>query len=373
MSPAHSATGSDTTPLDPGLSCGRLLNELPTGVINLGAEYVGSTLPHDALVDLLTAPLRLDEAWPEPAEPYAIEHGWLHIEVTDDDRSTFEAVAEQFRTLDTERFAEACQELRLPVCPYRPLTPAPFATAPATPTAEPPVEPALCSPIRNGLGLDKTALDGSLVIDLSTHWAGPLSTKLLAEAGATVIKLDPDCRPDGFRARPDLYQHLNGDKQIIDLDLRRDADRDRFQALLAEADLLVESFSRRVMANLGYGSAELAARFPHLATLSIKAFPLDSPERDWLAFGPGVHAASGLGLIPDRTPDLPQPRPAPVAYPDFLTGLAGFAAGSRLIAADAADRTGPGPTRAAEVTLAGSIAPLIRTAAQQHHTDGRLR
>lgn len=332
----------------------KLPDGVPVGVIELAADYLldvgrytDRPVPSTAaLVDLLTAPLRLDRDWPEPATPFEVADGWVHVEVTDDDRPTFDAVAEQWRMLDPERFAAACQELRLPVCPYR---------SPAVAKAQQPPGPASDGPqLKAPRQLaSPRPLEDAVVIDLSTHWAGPLSTKLLAEAGATVIKVDPDCRPDGFRQRHDLYEHLNRAKQIIDLDLRQSADRDRFESLLADADLLVESFSRRVMSNLGYSNDQLAARFPELATVAIRAFPHGSAEENWVAFGPGAHAASGLGWTAES-----RPQTAPVAYPDFLTGIATFAASVRLIA------TPPGQLeqsndRSAEMSLAGSIAPLL--------------
>ncbi|MGH1488358.1 MAG: CoA transferase, partial [Acidimicrobiales bacterium] len=231
----------------------------------------------DWLSDLLTAPLRLDDQWPDPTEPFAVADGWVHVEVTEEEQATFEALAEQWQTLDAERFAAACQELRLPVCPYR----AAHVGDRTLPAGRGSVDGDLDNASTGRSPASSVA--GSLVIDLTTHWAGPLATKLLADAGATVIKLDPECRPDGFRQRPALYQHLNGDKEVLDLDLRRPADRTQFEALLAKADLLVESFSRRVMPNLGYGSTQLAKLAPRLKTLSIKAFPIRTPEQDWLA------------------------------------------------------------------------------------------
>lgn len=351
--------------LPPGLPEGvielarALCRGLPTALDpTRGSAAAGDRSDTAVLVDLLTAPLRLDGDWPAPEPPLPVEGGWIQVEITDDDRHLLEAVLARWSDRGPEGVARSCQELRLPVSPYRPPPPPPrrqpaadrpAATATVGPTASPAgatdrtADRATVPP-----GGDPDRVVGSLVIDLSTHWAGPLATKLLAEAGATVIKLDPRCRPDGFGSRPGLYRHLNGGKEIIDLDLRQDGDRARFEALLAEADLVVESFSRRVMANLGYGPSRLGAINPELSQLSIKAYPAGSPEGDWLGFGPGVHAWSGLGLI-DGTP-----RTTPVAYPDFLTGLAGFGRAVELLGRSA-------PPVVAEVSLAATIEPLGRT------------
>lgn len=167
-------------------------------------------------------------------------------------------------------------------------------------------------------------------------------------------------RPDGFGDRPAVYHHLNGSKEIIDLDLRKPEDRSRFDRLLSTADLLVESFSRRVMTNLGYGLASVRADHRSLRTLSIKAFDIGSPEADWLAYGPGVHAASGLGYCScSSNGGGGRPQPASVAYPDFLTGIAGFVSACELLCAG--DRSSPNRTGAehVELAMASVIQPLV--------------
>lgn len=328
-----------------------LVDDLPGGLLALAAGRwrqadlqaeragLGSNPIDDAalerrLIEELSAPLRL-ETWPDPNEPVAVHGGWINDEVIDDDRQTFEALLPRWRLSGPDGVSRAAQELRLPVTPYR--APSGQAIDDAEPTGA--GRPADRRPSQAGR---------AIVVDLTSHWAGPLATALLAETGAEVIKIDPDCRPDGFRARPALYHHLNGSKRVLDLDLRRPRHRERFESLVAGADLVVESFSRRVLPNLGYDPATLRRLNPSLGIVSIKAFPAASPEAEWLAYGPGVHAASGLGLAAG------QPRPAPIAYPDLVAGVTARAAAVTLLAA------GGGHT---EVTLAGSIAPLVRLAA----------
>ena len=326
------------------------------------AHLTGETPRSSAAVDaelaaLLTAPLRLDEPWPAPAAPVAVGGGWVHVEVIDDDRPLLDSVIADRSASGPEETAARCQELRLPVSPYRPLSavtgpPDPGIASNPTQVCRPEATTAETGSLENRPP-DDNPLEGAVIIDLTTHWAGPLATKLLADAGARVIKIDPRCRPDGFRARPNLYHHLNGNKEIVDLDLRLADHRRRFEGLLAGADLLVESFSRRVMANLGYRPADLWTLGPRLSMLSVKAYPDGSPEADWLAFGPGVHAASGLGLTGD------QPTAAPVAYPDLLAGLTGHLEAIRLLNSAAVDRTAH---RMIEVSLAGSIEALVARA-----------
>ncbi|MEM9565116.1 MAG: CoA transferase [Actinomycetota bacterium] len=317
------------------------------------------------LVDELTAPLRL-EAWPPPTAPTPIGNGWIHDEVVDDDREVLEAVLGDRTGRGPEAVAAAAQELRLPVTPYRRLDE--FASTNDDrhdrPADRHPTPPTGSSPTPEPHAERRGATSRPVIVDLTSHWAGPLATALLARSGATVVKLDPACRPDGFRDRPRLYAHLNGEKEIVDLDLRVDDDRRRFEHLLGRADLLVESFSRRVLPNLGYDRSRLAALRPELGLVRIRAFAADTPERDWLAYGPGVHAASGLAFAAD--PGGP-PRPAPVAYADVVAAVTAFAAAAELLA----DRQGPPdpteprrPPRTTEVSLARSIAPLAANASR---------
>lgn len=378
------------------------LTGLPDGVVALAGKLLGEhplpieagPQPSAAAVDtahsterlsaLLFAPKQLDRGWPSPIEPVPVGDGWLHTELLDEDRPLFAALLEQHGRSGPEAVAARCQEARLPVCPYRAYDRA--SDRPANPDStgnvrggdntrgngDGSVVEGLAGkmPGRDG-GVDQNdgnvvngAFDDVVVVDLTTHWAGPLATKLLADAGATVIKVDPRCRPDGFGDRPSVYEHLNGKKQIVDLDLRSENGRQAFEALIRRADLVVESFSRRVMANLDYRPAQLRQLRPSLSTVSIKAFPANTPEADWLAYGPGVHAAAGLAAT-DQLPgeQSARPIPTPIAYPDFLTGIAAYAAsasllsGSQRTSAPVNGQTEPTGTDV-EVAMANVIMPL---------------
>jgi crotonobetainyl-CoA:carnitine CoA-transferase CaiB-like acyl-CoA transferase len=364
---------------------GHVLARLPEGAIDTGlASWLGGLASAgapaglveatpQAVAELLVLPVILADHWPDPSDPLPVGDGAVNADLIDDDRDTLACLRQALFTtagageIDAERFAAEAQRWRLPVTPYRPLPP------PATPGPRDPNrsddgrdEPSAASPTSlartSGHASRREPLAGRLVVDLSALWAGPLATALLARLGATVVKLDPSCRRDGFRAHPRLYNRLNGDKEIVDLDLRRPADRQRFERLVAGADLVVDSFSRRVMPNLGYGPDQLRSLRPEIATLSLVAFPAGSPEQDWVAYGTGVHAASGLAA-PEGHPAQRRGadgrraryRAAPIAYPDALAGLEAFAVATGLLSR-------PGPVAHREVSLAGAILPLVERA-----------
>lgn len=358
----------------------------------------------------LVAPLVLEADWPPPAPPLPVGDGAVHVALVGPDLEAFarlrsvlaaepgkQEVVERLapepgeRQIAAERLpAESCLRLpvergergtaaerlaaesqvwRLPVTPYRRLDQAvrAFLAPPdrLVSTGDEDGAPNFRkrAPVQTDAagsigGRDRQERrprrrDQPLVVDLTALWAGPLATALLADLGAEVIKIKSSARPDGTARHPAFYDHLNAAKQVVDLDLREEPDRRRFEALLDRADLVVDSFSRRVMPNFGYGRPALAARWPRLAALSITAFPASAAEADWIAYGPGVHAAMGLG---DRGPGRAF-EPAPVAYPDALAGLSAFASAAELLA------RGPAAPVDSEVSLADAVAPLTRLAA----------
>ncbi len=139
------------------------------------------------------------------------------------------------------------------------------------------------------------ALSDVKVIDLSWYIAGPYCTKLLADYGADVLKVERP--PDGDPARkagpflhydPDpeksgLFLHLNTNKRGITLNLKTVTGKRILKDLVADADVLVESFSPRVMPGLGLDYEELSKANPNLIMASISSFGQTGPYRDFKA------------------------------------------------------------------------------------------
>ena len=144
-------------------------------------------------------------------------------------------------------------------------------------------------------------LSGLLVVDLSRVLAGPYATMVLADLGARVIKVE---RPDGgddsrhigpFKDGKSAYfTSINRGKQSIALDLKDDADRLTFEALLARADVLVENYRPGVMAKLGYGWQALHARFPRLIYAAVSGFGHTGPDAEKAAYDMVVQAMGGI-------------------------------------------------------------------------------
>ncbi len=102
------------------------------------------------------------------------------------------------------------------------------------------------------------ALDKVRVVDLSSMWAAPLATRILAAAGAEVVKVELSGRPDGARGQPDLYRWLHEDhQQQCTIDASSGAGLVRLRTLLASADVVVESSRPRALSQLGAGPEDI--------------------------------------------------------------------------------------------------------------------
>jgi len=161
------------------------------------------------------------------------------------------------------------------------------------------------------------ALSDVKVLDLTHHIAGPYCTKLLADYGADVIKVEkpgagdatrqmgPFLKDDPHPEKSGLFLHLNTNKRGITLNLKTDTGKKIFKKLVIEADILVENFHPRVMPALGLGYDSLEGMNPKLVMTSISNFGQTGPYRDFKAselilYGMGG-AMNNTGII-DRYP-----------------------------------------------------------------------
>lgn len=154
------------------------------------------------------------------------------------------------------------------------------------------------------------------VVDLSWYIAGSYCTKLLADYGADVIKIE---KPDGgdparsmgpflndepHPERSGLFLYLNTNKRGITLNLKSVAGKNIFRQLVKDADILVESFSPGVMQRLGFSYEELAKENPRLVMTSISNFGQTGPYRDFKS-SDTITFAMGGAMFTTGTPDRP--------------------------------------------------------------------
>ncbi|MBD3107339.1 CoA transferase [Bacillus sp. AGMB 02131] len=150
------------------------------------------------------------------------------------------------------------------------------------------------------------------ILDMTNMWSGPYCTRLFADLGIEVIKIEAPHRPDGIRsqkgATAPFYRELNRNKRGISLDLNVMEDRQKFLELVEISDVIVENFSPRVMPNFGLQYEQLWKYQPQLINLSLSAFGQTGPYRDFVGYGPTLEAMSGIAALThydDGKPWLP--------------------------------------------------------------------
>jgi CoA:oxalate CoA-transferase len=142
---------------------------------------------------------------------------------------------------------------------------------------------------------------GLKVVDLTRVLAGPYCTMMLADLGATVIKVEPpktgdDARHIGpfIKGKSAYFMSLNRGKHSIALDLKTSDDRVVFERLLGEADLLVENYRGGTMEKLKYDWPTLHARFPKLIYVAISGFGHTGPYKQKPAYDMVVQGMGGV-------------------------------------------------------------------------------
>jgi len=179
----------------------------------------------------------------------------------------------------------------------------------------------------------RKVLSGIKVVDLTHHIAGPYTTKLLADYGAEVIKIEPPgvgdaarrigpfCQDDPHREKSGLFLYLNTNKLGITLNLKSDAGKELFRDMVTDADILVENFSPGVMARFGFDYSNLEKVNPGLVMTSISNFGQTGPYRDYKSSELISDAMGGWMTIigdPEREPLKPGGSQA-----QFVAGLFG--------------------------------------------------
>ncbi|MEL7157993.1 MAG: CaiB/BaiF CoA-transferase family protein [Actinomycetota bacterium] len=189
-------------------------------------------------------------------------------------------------------------------------------------------------------------LSGVRVLDFSRVVAGPFSTRMLADLGADVVKVEP---PEGDMSRmlgrninglSGMYTQHNVGKRSICVDLTQDGAAQLLLAMAARADVVVENFRPGIMSSMGLGWEALSAVNPQLVMLSISGFGQEGPERDRAAYAPIVHAETGLLQRQQYTDEAERPTGIALSVADTVTGLHGTVA--LLAALGHAQRSGVG-------------------------------
>jgi CoA:oxalate CoA-transferase len=182
---------------------------------------------------------------------------------------------------------------------------------------------------RNATG----SLHGVRVLDFSTTIAGPHCTRMLADMGAEVIKIEA-IEGETMRTRPpvrngfsSMFGQLNAGKKSLVLDLKAPGAVDVIREMVKNADVLVENFRPGVMRRLALDYVSLQPHNPKLIYCSISGYGQTGPSAELPAYAPVIHAASGydmshLAYQPGRS----RPDYCGIYHADVLTGVYAFGA-----------------------------------------------
>ena len=198
------------------------------------------------------------------------------------------------------------------------------------------------------------------VLDLSRIWAGPYCTKLMADMGAEIIKMEslsvydshrgpinpargiaayPDCEPgDEPWNRNGWFNCLHMSKYGISLELTTETGRKVFEQLVAISDVVIENFRQGSLERLGYSYETLRRIRPDLIYVSMPAFGNSGPWQKYLAYGIGQEQLSGMAHMTGYRGEGPMK--SGINHGDPITGS--HAAGVLLAALRYRKRTGKG-------------------------------
>ena len=188
-------------------------------------------------------------------------------------------------------------------------------------------------------------LRGIRILDLTHVWAGPLSTRILADLGAEVIKIEaptsrgplvyPEPTPplggwiggnpgDEPYNRNAYYVKLQRNKKSVAMDLKTTKGRNTFIELVKVADVVIENFSARAMPALGLNYERLATANPKISYVTMPGYGMSGPCRDWVAFGPSIESTCGFTNIMGYSEN--EPRNTATALIDPIEGTNAAAA-----------------------------------------------
>lgn len=216
------------------------------------------------------------------------------------------------------------------------------------------------------------ALEDVVVLDLSRVLAGPFCGMLLADFGATVIKIEQPGKGDDSRNSPPFiggmssyYLNLNRNKLGLTLDLKSPEGKEIFRSMVKKADVVLENFRPGVMDRLGLGYEALRQLNPALVYGCVSGFGQYGPYRDRAGYDIIGQAASGLMSI-TGWPDG-QPTRSGTAISDVLGGLSVTI--GILTALHEARRTGQG--QMVDVSLVDSTVAGLEIMNQIYLVEGR--
>jgi crotonobetainyl-CoA:carnitine CoA-transferase CaiB-like acyl-CoA transferase len=198
--------------------------------------------------------------------------------------------------------------------------------------------------------MKRLPLEGVRIADLTMMWAGPYATRVLAEMGAEVVKIESPRAWDNVRTLIPVesdepwnasfyFNDYNRDKKSLTLDLAQPRGRELFLELVARCDAVLENYRADVLDKLGLGYEALRRAKSDVILVSMAGFGKTGPERNLVGFGPIVEQMAGLTSLTGYGDDG-VPYKTGISYGDPVAGL--WAVGAVVLALMQRRRTGRG-------------------------------
>jgi crotonobetainyl-CoA:carnitine CoA-transferase CaiB-like acyl-CoA transferase len=212
--------------------------------------------------------------------------------------------------------------------------------------------------------MERLPLSGYRILDMTTALAGPYATRLLADMGAEVIKVEAP--NNGGLLRSDIFNHANRNKYACTLHLAQPRGRELFLRLVALSDVVIEDYRSQVLEDLGLSYDVLRSAKADIIVVSLSSHGRSGPERDFVANGSNIEQLGGLTAISGYLGGGPQK--TGIGYADAVVGIA--AAGAGALALWHRRRTGEG--QCVEVAGWESMVGLIGEYVLGYSMNGRL-
>jgi len=196
-------------------------------------------------------------------------------------------------------------------------------------------------------------LAGVRILDFTWVVAGPVTTRLLADLGADVIKVEKKNALDFGDRRAGLSGTLMRGKRSVVLNLGDPRGVDLARRLAAQCDVVIDNFSARVMTNLGLDYETLRALRPDVVCVRMTGFGLTGPDRDHVSYGPTLQALTGYTRL------MAEPGGPPAGFGYSYSDIAGGNVGALAVLAALWHRRRTGRGQLVDLAQLEVVASLV--------------
>ena len=207
-------------------------------------------------------------------------------------------------------------------------------------------------------------LDGVRVLDFTWVVAGPVTTRILADLGAEVIKVERRGTLDFGDRRGGLSGTLMRGKRSVMFDLADPRGLDLARRLAALSDVVIDNFSARVMTNFGLDYESLVPLKPDIICVRMTGFGLTGPDRDHVSYGPTLQALTGYTLL------MAEPDGPPAGFGYSYSDLAGGNLGALAVLAALWHRRRTGRGQLVDLAQLEAVASLLGPVLLARAIDG---